>query len=368
MKNNDFINSLNEIKPNDTQKEKMLENIFSKAENEREIIKEKPKWFYTKRIVPAFAMLLVIGLTGTAYFHSTNKNSMKNMPPETNASQSDETNNENQSSNAVTGENETNDIYPNHENPTISIGSGDSVSSNTIVSSPKQENNFTYNNANFIILSKEESSKINIPTECEKNDCGTKIGTISKSVDKTLIGCNLYKYKNLNAQGILVVERNNKFELFIFYGFTAYNENHDVDANNYLEMFGIFSANDIKKIEITEFDDQDIVANNTITDTNTIKKYYDFYSVIKDSSKEYFQALSSTSKKPDLSSAFTNGEGGVSPGYEGSAANKLSNQKNIILHAKNGLLYSAPYYPNIAFISRHKVNNEFKSFLNTIIK
>ena len=59
-----------------------------------------------------------------------------------------------------------------------------------------------------------------------------------------------------------------------------------------------------------------------------------------------------------------NSSGFSTPGYEGKAGNALANSVTIRIYNQNGVYFDIEYFPNIGFISRHKVNEEFASFLD----
>ena len=53
---------------------------------------------------------------------------------------------------------------------------------------------------------------------------------------------------------------------------------------------------------------------------------------------------------------------------QGSAGAALENAVTIRIYNKNGIYYDTIYYPNIGFISRYKLGDNFKAFLNSYVK
>ena len=129
-----------------------------------------------------------------------------------------------------------------------------------------------------------------------ENDIGDKIATIKTGPDKSLIGCEVYFYKPAGCEAIVAVKQHGEYKLFKFLSFDSYNDNRDEDAAAYLNLYGIKSAGDIQKIQFIGHSEQaklnhtvDVKAE--ITDKAEIAKFYNFYSVLKDSSDKYFDAL-----------------------------------------------------------------------------
>lgn len=140
-----------------------------------------------------------------------------------------------------------------------------------------------------------------------------------------------------------------------------------------------------------------------ITDREKIMEFYNYYSPIKNSSDDYFNKLFNykdldrhteiTNSKPEAlppdyksntsadntvtsnvqsPSTVDNGEVKDTPSSippsEGSVGNALSDSVTIRIYNTSGVYFNSEYYPNIGFISRHKVSPEFERFLKDYIR
>ena len=73
-------------------------------------------------------------------------------------------------------------------------------------------------------------------------------------------------------------------------------ENKDEDAVDYLELHGIYDAKDIDKVQFIKISDRGKVEGYTdiavtIDQREDVEKFYNYFSQLKDSSKEYFDQL-----------------------------------------------------------------------------
>lgn len=244
------------------------------------------------------------------------------------------------------------------------------------------KNQFVIGNKNYIILSEEQKTEFGLTSEINENDIGNKLADITTTVDADLMGSEVYQYLPAGGEAVVVVQKDDNYRLFKFFTFESYNNNQDEDANAYLELYGIHSAADIAKIqfighsEVLKLEGRlDII--NEITDSSEINDYYNYYSVIKNSSNYYFDKLfnyKNTNNIPitDIGSdtIIDKGETGAassSEGSEGFAGDALNNSVTIRIYNQKGLYFDAEYYPNLGFISRHEVNDDFAAFLKNYI-
>lgn len=58
---------------------------------------------------------------------------------------------------------------------------------------------------------------------------------------------------------------------------------------------------------------------------------------------------------------------GTAEPYKGAAGDALANQLTIRIYNKNGIYYDSPYYRNMGFISRYRVDDDFRGFLSDCI-
>ena len=213
-----------------------------------------------------------------------------------------------------------------------------------------------------------------IPQTADSSQIGANLTTIQNSIDTSLIGCDVYEYLPTACDAVVAVLRNGIYEIFTFRSFESYDSNIDEDANAYLLLYGIFSPDDLKKIEI--FDSSfpsgssaPTAATLTITDPDDLKEFYEQFSILEDSSDLYFQQLNfHGSNSGVLSSQISPASffsGNDSPSQPGTTA--LDNGKQIRIYAANGLSFETWYYPNIGFLSRYQLSKNFISWLESHI-
>lgn len=156
-------------------------------------------------------------------------------------------------------------------------------------------NQFQIKGRNYILMS-DYVEEFGFDTEISGDDIGSKIATIEKSPDKSLVGCEVYEYIPAGGEAVVAVKRNNAYELYRFFTFESYNNNQDEDAIEYLKLYGINSPEDIAKIQFIVHTERSKLEGTTnitgeISDRNEIAKFYSFYSVLKNSSDKYFEKL-----------------------------------------------------------------------------
>jgi len=168
----------------------------------------------------------------------------------------------------------------------------------------------------------------------------------------------------------------------------------------YLELYGIKSATDIAKVQFIGWSEEakiegrlDIISE--ITDSGKITEFYNYYSVIKNSSDNYFdklfnykssnnESLDNPPEQTEVPPDYTEGVADIgsdviidksetgaatsTEGFVGSAGDALNNSVTIRIYNQSGIYLDAEYYPNLSFISRHEVNTEFADFLKDFIK
>lgn len=134
------------------------------------------------------------------------------------------------------------------------------------------------------------------PSEIGADDVGQEIAVIEKSPDKSLVGCEVFRYIPAGCEAVVVVKRNNAYELFRFFTFESYNNNQDEDAIEYLKLYGIEKPEDIAGIQFIVHTESSKLGGFTdirgeITDRDGIADFYKFYSVLKNASNRYFEKL-----------------------------------------------------------------------------
>lgn len=351
MKKDDIKHSLHQIKPNEKAKQKMLSNILNHRKEMGWV-----RFFGNKRFFPVFitSLVLVFGMV-IGYIYLTNNNGA--------GSRVDFT-------------------HPDDNNiGDMDIGTEDGAY--------KLRDEFQIDDKHYTILRKEEKEKFGFPTELNDNDIGDKITKITTSIDERLIDQDVYYYSPAGSEAVVAVKTSNGYKLFKFYNFESYIQNQDEDTRSYLELYGINEATDIEKIQFYVYQEQDNERKilSEMVDQKDITQFYNYYSVLKNASDEYFKHLSKRKKdntedetnspvdisppdsgpKSDLEEPIEDTKEHSSPGYEGTAGNALANSVNIRIYHQSGVYYQTMYYPNIEFISRHQVNNDFSNFLENYI-
>lgn len=380
MRQRDIKESFDKIEPNEAATRKMLNRILTHPDHNSMI---KRKFNYRKALPVCAAVVLLVG---SLFVYSR---------------------------------------YNSNDKPLTEIDHGNSENSRAatedMISSENADlavlkDQFQIDNRHYSILSDDQKTEFGFKNAVSQSDIGDKIAVIRTSVDQSLIGCEVYRYSPAAGEEVVAVKKGSEFRLFGFYGFESYIKNQDEDANTYLKLYGIHSAGDISKIRFITWSNQPGdkgAVKGEIVQKTGIEKFYNYYSVIKDSSKQYFDKLysykentanqgsipSSGSVPPDYQTGIgsdtpvgspetaiaadgvlTAGAGACDPaapaGYDtGSsgnassraATNALENSVTIRIYNQKGIYYETVYYPNLGFISRHEVNAEFAAFLKGYI-
>ena len=415
MEKEDLKVSFDKIKPSESAKKRMLDNILNYSERKKGI---SMKLFNYKKAVPVLALVIVVAGSLFAY-NMLKGNFNSSLPPE----------------NSVTDD----------------AGFGREDFAAPLL------NQFQIDGRHYIILSDELKTEFGLPDSVNENDIGSKITDIALSPDKSLIGSEVYSYIPAGGESVVAVKKDNEYLLFRFFTFESYNNNQDEDAVEYLKLYGIEKADDIAKIQFIRHSEQSKLHGITdiageITDSDEIAKFYSFYSVLKNSSDKYFEKLfnfsgSNSGNKgieidiaaPDKQSppdgtgsgmtapdytghaedmplgiapersepdkadiaedlplivsdgvendiVTSNGDTPVSSdttaeikpshgmmdmggagtveGTPGSVGDALANPVTIRIYNNSGIYYDTVYYRNIGFISRYEISREFADFID----
>jgi|LSQX01.3.fsa_nt_gb hypothetical protein len=326
------------------------------------------------------------------------------------------------------------------------ISAGDSIGS-----APREDfaavlkDQFQLGDRHYIVLHDEQRVGFGLPETITEEDIGEKLATISESIDESLIGFDVYRYMPAGGEAVVAVKRETGYQLFRFFAFESYLNNQDEDTRDYLELYGISGADDIARILFIGHSEQakiegrmDILTE--LTDRQKIRTFYDYYSVIPNSSDKYFEKLFNFEgndrvpvdtvpdpaiPEPDgtvvhpVPPDYMDGEfydmpaapdhtgwdavpgssagneaapadyaddaiyhrpvesnnkkgmshqGETTASYEGrSGTDALASSITIRIYNKNGVYFETVYYPNIGFISRHEVKDEFAAFLKNCL-
>lgn len=254
MKKEDLKNSFDQIKPSESAKKRMLDNILNHSERKKGIFMTL---FGSKKAIPVLALTLVIAGGLLIYNQLLRKH------------------------------NYGSSLTYNVEND-VSMGREDAIA--------PLLNQFQIDGRHYILLSDELRADYGLPAVVSEKDIGDKITDITTGPDKSLIGKEVYSYIPAGGEAVVAVKKDNEYQLFRFFTFESYNNNQDEDSVKYLALYGIDGADDIAKIQFIGHSEQSKLQGRTdisgeITDKGEIERFYSYYSVLKNSSDKYFDRL-----------------------------------------------------------------------------
>lgn len=385
MHKDDLIKALDLVKPDETQKSRMLNNILKP--------KTKENRLNLKLLVPACVFAVtILGAAVTLPF-------MLKTSPQSFTSNGDQSNTIATADGRGAVDNNL-DVYdPNQGAAEIGNREDFLIDDDRDIATVSLE--FTLDNRQYRSISDHKLKELGISKTVSQSDIGNYIATIKSDSNvygsKNLEGYKVYEYIPAGCQAIVAVETDGKYALYEFSGFLSYIKNSDEDALEYLKVYNINSAEDISKIVVGSYSNSGMVIDNK----SDIAKFYNYFKDLKNSSDEYFDLIYksrindivppddpvisqiapyypeydvSTDVAEDAiiqSGTYEGGTDGptsVAPGSAaGSAGHLLSNSHQIKIYTASGLYYETVYYPNIKFISRYKISDEFANFLNDLI-
>jgi hypothetical protein len=320
LKKEELKNAFEQLKPNEKEVDRMLNKILRKDETP----KKEPSgaWNRIKKPVLAFVLVLAVGI---GIFAVTRPGGSIHDP----------------------GEREQMDI-------------------------DLSSRQFQFKSRYYTLLTEDKRSEYGFADTVFDDQIGKKIGTIEEG-DEPFIGKDFFEYLPAKGEAVVVVKTDEGNRLFEFYAFRRYLDNQDEDTATYLSLYGIKSPDDIAKIQFFAKDQKkegSVKVTAELTDSTDIRTFYNNYSILKDSSKEYFDLVQGkgniAGNTPTLPNLGQSVIPSVSPGQSG--ASLLENTVLIRIVTKTGLYMEMPYYPSIGFISRHKVSEPFKEFLDNFIE
>ncbi len=247
-----------------------------------------------------------------------------------------------------------------------------------------------FDNKQYVPLSRELLKEYGFEETVSQSQIGAKLGTVTEGNDT---GKEVYAYIPAGSDAVVAMKDGDSYKLYSFLNFKSYENNQDEDMIEYLKVYGIHAYTDIKKVTI----------GGRELEPDEIETFYNYFSALKNSSDAYFDSLfngkdSSKNVAPDIapnidpslapdsgnqtnmpvidepqvppvSNEVTINEQasdtpGAVPGSSGSmGSDALSNSHSIVVYGQNGLSFEMKYYPDIEFISRHKVDSDFQVFL-----
>jgi len=257
MRKEDLKNSFEKIRPGESEKKRMLDNILNYSDRRKENVM---KLFSLKKAIPALALMVVIS-AGLLVYGMQKENYNTGLP---------------------------------QENTTTDLGyAGGGRGEDAVAPIVDQ---FQIGGRHYILLPDDMRAEYGLPASVSERDIGEKIGNITNSPDKNLTGSEVYSYVPAGGEAIVAVKKDNEYRLFRFHAFESYINNQDEDAVEYLKLYGIKNAGDILKIQFIVHSENSKLNNITdirgeITDRDEIARFYELYSVLKNSSDKYFNIL-----------------------------------------------------------------------------
>ena len=249
MKKDDLKDSFNKIEPDNIAQRRMLNNILSHSGKE-----QKMKIDF-KKAIPALGLVIVIAGSVLAYDMMSGRNSI----------------------------------------PAPGYIQGDAKGEREDMLAPLV-NQFQIEDKHYILLSDDIRAEYGFSLQIDESDIGNRITTITKSVDHSLMGSEVYGYKPAGSEAVVAVKKDDSYMLFKFFNFESYNNNQDEDVIDYLKLYGINSAQDIAKVQFIIYSEQSKIegkldVRGELTDRDEISKFYGYYSILKNSSDKYFDRL-----------------------------------------------------------------------------
>ena len=155
---------------------------------------------------------------------------------------------------------------------------------------------FQIGDRHYIPLTDDLRNGFGLPATINEGDIGEKIADITASKDENLKGKEVYRYVPAGSEAVVAVKGDDGYQLYRFFVFESINNNQDEDAAEYLKLYGVNSAEDIAIVIFIGHSEQSKLQGVTdiigeITDRKGIARFYDYYSVLKDSSDKYYDKL-----------------------------------------------------------------------------
>lgn len=155
---------------------------------------------------------------------------------------------------------------------------------------------FRIDDRHYILLQDELREEFGFPAQVSEEDIGRKITVIESTPDESMKGLEVFEYIPAGGEAVVAVKREDGYKLYKFFTFESYNNNQDEDAIAYLELHGINGPEDIKVIQLIEYTEESKIKGGLnivgeITEPAEIEKFYNYYSVLKNASDKYFEAL-----------------------------------------------------------------------------
>ena len=382
MKKEDIVSSFNSIRPDEDAVNRMQKNIFTRsAEKTKNSLLNK---LSLRKTVAAAALALVITAGALTYSFLPKTPTANWVPTEAGTGDNTEELANRTEGDFAHGDAEI-DIYPYYQ--------------------------FKIEDKYYALISESKKTDFGLSDTVSPNDIGNKLATINGGEKD----CEVYTYLPAGSDAVVAVKIDGDYELYAFTAFNSYMTNQDEDAADYLKLYGIKNASDIAKIQLLGYGKPDLPEageyftsreiKTELTDNIKIGEFYNYFSVLKNSSDKYFEELysyrsaftdnqSNEGRIPaDYSGQTDNGDlpitndaektivpngvlydkaepadggaesGFTSPSEPAGTGNALESSITIRIYNQSGIYFDMEYYPNIRFISRFEISEPFAAFL-----
>ena len=235
----------------------------------------------------------------------------------------------------------------------------------------KAENEFMFDGRLYARITAWQAEQYGLPAEVPADKAGERLGTIEQSVDKTLIGCTVYRYDGpLYGEWVYAAERDGKTELYLFAGFhspfdpTPYEE-PDRAAAELLHIYGVDSAADIDRIELWDSPDGVYEHRGTVRQTEKMAAFYEVLRVLVSDRRGEEETLASVGRAfaARETTAAASVPDNVQPGFVGYAHYACLDSVQLRLCLKNGYTMELDYRPRMQYLSQYPLNAEQDTFL-----
>lgn len=229
------------------------------------------------------------------------------------------------------------------------------------------------------------------PLLAKPEELGAALGTVPEEQGE-IGGRPVYAYTPVHCEAVVAVQQSTgEYALYEFFSFEEYDNNEDRDAADYLELYGIRSSEDLEKVELYSYPSAESVRLEKSLSQEERSVFYGYFSRLKSSSQEYFDALG-ISWASDSSGASETGKTvasssvvSASPSYGANGNNQADSEENtaaswpgssdsffegsvsVRITGTNGLTCSWDYMPNPNFLSRWKVPDEMAEWLEGLL-
>lgn len=255
-----------------------------------------------------------------------------------------------------------------------------SLESSCAIEVAQMEFGFWLGERNYRRAAQKQIEKFGLSAVLKKEEIGEKLAEVTEAEDPSLEGAEVFSYKPAGCEAVVVLKTGEGYERYSFSNFKSYEENRDEDARAYLQLYGIESEEDLLRVEILRFqtssaEGQEVEYANQqmsfcaeLKEPDECRAFYDYYAALRESSEDYFKALQDPAYFKELppeeslsSTLSSKSEVNYSAGWSGTGA--LDDSVLLRIYNRRGVFYETWYYPHIGFLSRYKLPQEFRAFL-----